>query len=148
MSEEDIENLTFFYIKVFFHRHWQLTGKQGKGWNHLLLHYTTCRGQGTYYDRFGLLNSNSVLVARHFQYRAEVFFREIVVNGLLGKSKYYAICVEFQVRGLPHVHWKGMLLLLIKLFMHSFLTEIKIQNFIIFLNYMNFTDIQEHVEKI
>ena len=34
----------------------------------------------------------------------EVFFKEIIVNGPLGKVKYYAIRVEFQVRGSPHIH--------------------------------------------
>ena len=32
------------------------------------------------------------------------FFKEIVVDSPLGKTKYYAIRVEFQVRGSPHVH--------------------------------------------
>ena len=44
------------------------------------------------------------MLARHFQYRVEVFFKEIVVNGPLGKVTYYAIRVEFQVRGSPHIH--------------------------------------------
>ena len=52
-----------------------------------------------------LLNINPVLVARHFQYQVEVFFKEIVADGSFGKSKYYAIRVEFQVRGSPHLHW-------------------------------------------
>ena len=47
---------------------------------------------------------NPVLVARHFQYRVEVFFKEIAVDGPLGKTKNSAVCVEFQVRGSPHVH--------------------------------------------
>jgi len=45
-----------------------------------------------------------VLVARHFQYRVENFFKEIIMKGQLGKIIYYAIRVEFQVRGSPHVH--------------------------------------------
>ena len=45
-----------------------------------------------------------MLLARHFQYRVEVFFKEITVNGPLGKVKNYAIRVEFQVRGSPHIH--------------------------------------------
>ena len=57
-----------------------------------------------YHQRSQLLKSNPVLVARHFQYRVEVFFKEIIIDGPLGKTKYYAIRVEFQVRGLPHVH--------------------------------------------
>ena len=53
----------------------------------------------TYHERCRLLNSNPVLVVRHFQYQVEVFFKEIAVDGPLGKTKYYAIRVEFQVRG-------------------------------------------------
>ena len=47
-----------------------------------------------YFERCNCLNSNHVLLARHFQYRVEVFFKEIIVNGPLGKVKYYAIRVE------------------------------------------------------
>ena len=47
---------------------------------------------------------NPVLLARHFQYRVELFFKVIVINGPLGKVKYHAIRVEFQVRGSPHIH--------------------------------------------
>ena len=57
-----------------------------------------------YYDRTNILNSNPVLLMRHFQYRVETFFKEIVIDGPLGKVKYYAIRVEFQVRGSPHIH--------------------------------------------
>ena len=45
-----------------------------------------------------LLNNNPVLVARHFQYKVEVFFKDIIFDGPLGKTKYYAICIEFQER--------------------------------------------------
>ena len=34
----------------------------------------------------------------------ELFFKEIIVNGPLGKVEYYAIRVEFQVIGSPHIH--------------------------------------------
>ena len=61
-------------------------------------------GNLTYHDRCRLLNDNPVLFVRHFQYQVEVFFKEIVVDGPLGKTKYYAIRVEFQVRGSPHVY--------------------------------------------
>ena len=57
-----------------------------------------------YFDKTKILNSNPVLLARHFQYRVEVFFKEIVSDGTLGKIKHYAIRVEFQVRGSPHIH--------------------------------------------
>ena len=36
--------------------------------------------------------------------KAEVFFKEIVLDGPLGKTKYYALCVEFQEKGRPQVH--------------------------------------------
>ena len=58
----------------------------------------------SYFERCFYLNKNPVLLARHFQYRVEVFFKEIVINGPLGKDTYYAIRVEFQVRGSPHIH--------------------------------------------
>ena len=54
----------------------------------------------TYHDRCCLLNSYPVLVPRHFQYRVEVFFKEIVVDVPLGKTKYNTICMELQI--LPH----------------------------------------------
>ena len=55
-------------------------------------------------ERGNLLNNNQVLVARHFQYKVEVFFKQIIIDGPLGKTKYYALRIEFQERGIPHVH--------------------------------------------
>ena len=60
--------------------------------------------QMSYHWRCDTLNKNPVLVVRNFQYRAELFFKTIILNGPLGKINYYAIHVEFQVRGSPHVH--------------------------------------------
>ena len=51
-----------------------------------------------------MLNNNPVLVARHFQYKVEVFFKEIKIDDPLGKRKYYAMCIEFQERGSQHVY--------------------------------------------
>ena len=42
------------------------------------------------------LNSNPVILARHFQHPVEGFFKYIVMDGQLGKTKHYAIRVEFQ----------------------------------------------------
>ena len=50
------------------------------------------------------LNKNNVLVARHFQYSVELFFRIIILNRPVGKTKYYAMCIEFKVRDSPHIH--------------------------------------------
>ena len=57
-----------------------------------------------YQQRTKLLNDNPVLVGRHFQYKVEVFFKEIVLDRPLGKTKYYALHIEFQERRNPHVH--------------------------------------------
>ena len=57
----------------------------------------------SYQERCNLLNNNPALVARHFQYKVEVF-KEITLDGPLGKTKYYAIRIEFQERGSPHVY--------------------------------------------
>ena len=54
----------------------------------------------------------SVLLARHFQHRVESYYVLklqsyyvfIFVHGPLGKVKYHAIKVQFQVRGNPHIH--------------------------------------------
>ena len=58
----------------------------------------------TYQQRIKLLNDNPVLVARHFQYKMQVFFKEIVLDGPFGKTKYNALRIEFQERWSPHVH--------------------------------------------
>ena len=59
----------------------------------------------SYFERCAILNMNPVLLEKHFQYRVEVFFKEIVVDGPLGKVTYHAIRVEFQFRGSPHIHF-------------------------------------------
>ena len=53
----------------------------------------------SYHESHDTSNKNPVLVARHFQYRVEMFFKIIVLDGPLGKTQYYAIRVEFQVSG-------------------------------------------------
>ena len=57
-----------------------------------------------YKTRTRILQSNPVLLGRHFQYRVEVFFKDIILDGQLGKVINYAIRVEFQFRGSPHIH--------------------------------------------
>ena len=82
-------------------------------WNELISIIATLRGETLpdndinemdFFDRFSFLNLNPVLLARHFQYRVEVFFQVIVLNGQLGKVKYHAIRAEFQVCDSPHIH--------------------------------------------
>ena len=60
--------------------------------------------QMTYQKRCETLHKNPVLVARHFQYSVKLFFKLIVLDGPLRKTKHYEIRVEFQTRGSPHVH--------------------------------------------
>ena len=82
-------------------------------WNELVLIISKLNGETlseediknlSYYDRCKILNNNPVVMAKHFQYRVEVFFKEIILDGPLGKVKCYAIRVEFQFRGSPHIH--------------------------------------------
>ena len=51
-----------------------------------------------------LLNNNPVLVARHFQYKFELFFKEIIIHGVLDKTKFYTI---YNIESVPHpnVFW-------------------------------------------
>lgn len=51
-----------------------------------------------------MLIKNPVFVNCHFQYRVEAFFKLIVLDGPLGRTNHYAIQVEFQGRGSPHIH--------------------------------------------
>ena len=45
----------FFSIKVLFHGHWQLTGQQGKGGDHLLFYSTTSTRSQSFRDLFAAL---------------------------------------------------------------------------------------------
>ena len=47
-----------------------------------------------------------VVVAKHFQYRVETFFTEVLLSKSqpIGKIVYYALRIEFQMRGSPHLH--------------------------------------------
>lgn len=53
-----------------------------------------------------MLNLNPVVVAKHFQYRVETFFTEVLLTNAkpIGKIVYYALRIEFQMRGSPHLH--------------------------------------------
>ena len=46
----------FFSIRVFFHGHWQLTGQQGKGGDHLLFHFATSTRSRTFRHFFETLH--------------------------------------------------------------------------------------------
>ena len=59
----------------------------------------------SYSDRCKFLNENPVIVARHFQYQVELFFKVIFLDGPLRQRYYYATRVEFQVRGSTHVYF-------------------------------------------
>ena len=41
-------------------------------------------------------------MARHFQYKVEVFFKEITLDDPLGKTKYYAMRLNFK-KGAAHM---------------------------------------------
>ena len=55
----------------------------------------------SYNERCQMLNTNPVIVAKHFQYRVETFFNEVLLSkvNLIGKIVYYALHIEFKMRG-------------------------------------------------
>ena len=50
----------------------------------------------SYDGRCRLLNLNPVIVTKHFRYRVETFFTEILL--------YHALRIEFRMRGSPYLH--------------------------------------------
>ena len=48
--------ICFFFISVFFHRHWQLTGQQWKKGDHILFHSTTSTCSLTFRHLFATLH--------------------------------------------------------------------------------------------
>lgn len=62
----------------------------------------------SYDEKCKLLNVNPVITAKHFQYRVETFFIEILLTDVnpTGKIVYYALRIEFQMRGSP-ISFKG-----------------------------------------
>ena len=69
-------------------------------WNELISIISTLKGETLqkeeinrldYFQRCSYLNLNPVLLAHHFQYRVEIFFKTIVLDGIRRKVKYHAI---------------------------------------------------------
>ena len=60
----------------------------------------------SYNERCSMLNPNPVIVAKHFQYRVETFFKEVLMSNAnpIGNIVYCALRIEFQIRGSPHLH--------------------------------------------
>ena len=60
----------------------------------------------SYNEQCSMLNLNPVVVAKHFQHRVETFFTELLLShkNPIGKIIYYALRIEFQMRGSPHLH--------------------------------------------
>ena len=60
----------------------------------------------SYQERTRLLRSNPVTAARHFQYRLELLFKDVLKSKAhpLGEIIDYVIRIEFQARGSPHAH--------------------------------------------
>ena len=57
-------------------------------------------------ERCSMLNLDPVIVAKHFQFRDDTFFTEVLLTKAnpIGKIVTYALRVEFQMRGSPHLH--------------------------------------------
>ena len=60
----------------------------------------------TYNEKCKMLNSNPVVVVKHFQYRLETLFKEVLLGSgePIGKILHDAIRIEFQFRGSAHAH--------------------------------------------
>ena len=60
----------------------------------------------SYDEKCKMLNSNPVVVAKHFQFRLEKLFKDLILSASnpVGNAQYYAIRIEFQFRGSPHTH--------------------------------------------
>jgi hypothetical protein len=60
----------------------------------------------SYHARCSMLNLNPVMVAKHFQYRVETFFRDVLLTNAnpIGNIVFYALRIEFQMRGSTHLH--------------------------------------------
>lgn len=60
----------------------------------------------SYDEKCKILNLNPVIVAKHFQFRVETFFTEVLPSKSkpIGKIVYYALRIEFQMRGSPNLH--------------------------------------------
>ena len=60
----------------------------------------------SYDEKCKMLNSNPVVIAKHFQFRLERLFKDLILSASnpVGKVQYYAIRIEFQFRGPPHAH--------------------------------------------
>ena len=56
-------------------------------------------------EKCKMLNSNPVVIAKHFQYRLETLFKEVLLGSgePIGKILYDAIRIEFQFHGSAHV---------------------------------------------
>ena len=60
-----------FFIRVFFHGHWELTGEQGKGGDHLLFHFTTSTCSRT---------SRHLLATSHVRWLSHIFNRNACIH--------------------------------------------------------------------
>ena len=60
----------------------------------------------THNEKCKMLNSNPVIVVKHFQYQLECLFKNVLLGSgyPVGKILFDAIRIEFQFRGSPHAH--------------------------------------------
>ena len=58
----------------------------------------------SYHERHNFLNKNSVIFTKNFQYRVEIFFTDMVLDGRLRKTTYYVLRIELQKEASPNVH--------------------------------------------
>ena len=77
-----------FSIRVLFHGHWQLTGQQGKGGDHLLFHSTTSTHSQTFRHLFATLH---VRWLSHIFNRNACIYQTATLDRFTTLSNYYLI---------------------------------------------------------
>ena len=81
-----------------------------------------------FFESCKYLNLNRDLLVHHFQYRVEIFFKKIVVDGPLEKVKYHVIRIGFQLGESPHIH------------LFSWITDVPVQSKVNFDEYIMFIE--------
>ena len=77
----------FFFIRVFFHKHWRFTGQQGKGGDYLLFHSATSTRSRTLRYLFATL---------HVRWLSRIFIATLVFTRLLIDEIYHLIELPFE----------------------------------------------------
>ena len=96
--------ISFFFIRVFFHGHWQLTGQQGKGGDLYLFHSTTSTRSRTFRHLCATLHVRWLFDNERFirSSRTRMLFKRMFSNTLQYSHGNACVGVSFG----QQLHWK------------------------------------------